>query len=132
MVPSPTATKISPFQDTPLPDIEKIKYVTSSYFSGFGRGSSILGSATDPTHKDLIPNPRNGQFPEQKEAIKNIQSAGSDMFNAYKEGIYKEINKILAIKSLDDVGNKFADAKDSIQKMKNDKENKPQDVVKML
>ena len=55
-------------RDLFAPIIEKIKYVTSSYFSGFGRGSSILGSATDPTHKDLVlPIP-------SKEVLDNINS----------------------------------------------------------
>jgi hypothetical protein len=33
---------------------DKIKYVTSSYFSGFGRPSSELGSAANPKYKDLV------------------------------------------------------------------------------
>jgi hypothetical protein len=35
-------------------DDEKIKYVTSSYFGGLGRGSSEMGSSTNPKHKDLV------------------------------------------------------------------------------
>ena len=33
---------------------QKIKYVTSSYFGGLGRGSSELGSPANPKHKDLV------------------------------------------------------------------------------